>query len=186
MRKRYWLPLGLLGLVVYFTLQWQDTSKSTEENISKASVSSYAPEAQMEKDVAHSENTPEGPKGLITESEVKELRRSFPHTQDVKAEVAENPHQTPSSLIKFAETLGHLVEKGLKNPGDANLLINTLEDCVLDENVIVSSRALCLSRAEQLAIAYPQFKSNFSDMRKNAGAEVLELERRKKSFIKKH
>jgi hypothetical protein len=94
--------------------------------------------------------------------------------------------QPPSSLIKFAETLGYLVEKGLKNPRDANLLINTLEDCVLDENVIVSSRALCLSRAEQLAIAYPQFKRNFSDMRKNAGAEVLELERRKKSFIKKH
>lgn len=39
---------------------------------------------------------------------------------------------------------------------------------------------------KHMAVLYPQFKSDFSDMRKNAGAEVLELERRKKSFIKKH
>ena len=121
----------------------------------------------------------------ISSDDLKTFHHLFPDKVDVKAEVASNPHRTPESIIKFASALGPLMDKAYKNINDANLLIEELHDCALDETVAQTARALCLSNAEKLSQSYPQMKDKASDIRANVSPEVIKVLKQKNLLIKK-
>jgi hypothetical protein len=56
--------------------------------------------------------------------------------------------------------------------------MSELEDCVKDgTQPMMSARALCLTNAEDLAAMFPQFKARFTQLKRDAPSEVLDLSR---------
>jgi hypothetical protein len=135
---------------------------------SSMSVKSVSPNNQIKKK-----------KNMITTEEVTAFKKSLPDKQVVREEVEKDPHRTPESLHNFAQTSGPLIEKALKNKVSANELLNTLQDCALDESVAEAARALCVSNMEKIAKAHPEHKGKVQDLRKNLSPDVNRLLRRK-------
>lgn len=126
--------------------------------------------------------TPTGSAPTLDPSEIESLRDAMPETQDVKAEAGKNPHSTPRSLIKFAEELGPMMEKALNNSVDADLMMKEFFDCVADESIAVTARALCVSNAEKIAQNFPAMKGKANDIESMASPEVTKLQAKKKLF----
>lgn len=121
----------------------------------------------------------------ITEDEIRSFQMALPDKFDVKIEANQDPHQTPPSLILFAEKLGVLYKKARKNIEDANLMINELHNCVLSDAIARSARALCLTNSEKLANRFPELQERVDQIRKEAPDEVTYLVRKKDVFQKK-
>ena len=121
----------------------------------------------------------------ISSSELKTFRSSYPYQQEVRADVEKNPHKTPDSIIKFARTMGPLMEKAYTSGDDANVLINELHDCALDDSVAQTARALCVSNADKLAKTFPQMKDKATEIRANVSPEVRKLLESKNLMMKK-
>lgn len=119
----------------------------------------------------------------ITDGEIKSFRDSFPDKNDVKAEARQNPHNTPKSLINFAERLGPLAEISLQNSKDAKRMTDVLAECVLDNTVAESSRALCLSIIDRLVENFPKLQKKAAKIRELASSEVITLQKSKKLLI---
>lgn len=182
MRKQHWLFLGAVTLSIIFVGRHKDDQKPVATSVRNA-----PPEALQEDrptETASHKELPSRRTPPISATEVKKLRSKFPDQRAVIEEVRQDPHQTPDSLIKFAEALGPLVEKALQNPKDAGVLTSALERCVTDDSVIASARALCLSKAEQLSEAFPELQGQVKEMYESAGADVIDLNERKKSLLK--
>lgn len=181
MEKRNLVSLGLLSLVVlggYFMVD--KTEVKQEEEIQPKLVSTSSEESPL---VPAKDKTEEG-LPTITRGELATLRDTLPHKTDVKKEVAENPHQTAPSLVKFAEVLGGLMDKGLKRVEDASVLLNELTECVADDAVSETAQVLCLSHSEKLAIAFPDLKAGVDQIHSVANPAALKLLKKKKTIIK--
>lgn len=121
----------------------------------------------------------------ITTSDLKTLRNTYPDQEEVKAETGKSPHKTPDSLIRFAKTMGPLMDKAYLSGDDAKILINELHDCALDNSVAQTARALCVSNADKLANIYPQIKDKASEIRANVSPDVKKIIDQKNLLLKK-
>jgi hypothetical protein len=178
MHTRKWGLLGLIVLYAYVSLQKQDTPNVAEHE--KAKV----PRGILQAEEIRPEELPKVRPTTFTEKELTNLRKSFPDKLQVKSEAGAHPHQTPDSLIKFAKALGPLVEKAKQNPPEARQLLDEMGNCASDENVFVSARALCVSKAEQLTKAFPELENKLNEIHQNADRKVIELNRKQKAFLK--
>lgn len=121
----------------------------------------------------------------ISSDDLKTFRNTYPDQKDVKEDVKKDPHSTPDSIVKFAKTMGPLMDKAYLSGDDAKVLINELHDCALDDSVAQAARALCVSNADKLAKAHPQIKDKAADIRANVSPEVMKLLDRKNLLLKK-
>jgi hypothetical protein len=121
----------------------------------------------------------------ITKKDLQALRKAYPFSENVKAEAEQMPHKTPESIVKFSRSLGPLYEKALQNESDASMLLRELETCTLNDSVIQSVRALCLSKADQLAHVYPGMQNEVEDLRAKAPEDVNKLLQKKAHLLKK-
>ena len=121
----------------------------------------------------------------ITVTEIKSFKETLPDKLKVKEEFTESPHSTPASLRKFANTMGPLMEKALKNGDDAGILINELNDCALDDSVAHAARATCVINSERLAKNYPTMKTKAGEIRANVDPDVKKMLDTRDRFIKK-
>jgi hypothetical protein len=168
MTKRISTSLGvILPIVLFYFLNrdiFYDAKKDAPQKEKVAQMMTAKTPVEPERFVAS-----------ITKKEIKSFRSSYPDQLDVRSEVSQNLHGTPDSLINFAKKLGPLYEKALQNNNDAYLLFDVLNECVLENSVAQSARALCLSNAEKLAAFYPELKERTRKMREIAPLEVSNL-----------
>lgn len=134
------------------------------------------------------ESTPPGvvtvPLPTIQAEELRALRSAAPKHRTVWEEAEQDPHTTPPSLLKFAREMAPLMERALANPKDAELLTNELEQCMLNDTLAQSARALCLSNAERLAAKHPGLKNQAEAMKRKASPEIARLVDASKKFRK--
>lgn len=111
----------------------------------------------------------------ISTTEINNLRRSVATQVQVKKEIKSNPHYAPRGIIHFAQTLGLLMEKGLKKESDAKILISELRSCALNESADVSIRALCVSNAEKLTVPFSHLKGESDQIRESVPVKLVEM-----------
>lgn len=121
----------------------------------------------------------------ISSEDLKSLRNSYPDRQEVKADVEKDPHSTPDSIVKFAKTMGPLMDKAYLSGDDAKVLINELHDCAVDNSVAQTARALCVSNADKLGKAHPQIKEKAAEIRASVSPDVKKLLDKKDLLLKK-
>ncbi len=189
MHKSFWIILSIAGLVMYLAWARQEITKKKllkpgSDSLEVRSVTKTNDEQMIQAEETRPGNTPDIPTQPLIVSQIKGLKEFYPYTENVRSEIRENPHQTPESLVKFAEKLGPLVEKASNNRKASKILAHELGDCVSSESVIVSARALCLSMIEDLVSAHPQLKNEALKVRSGAAVDVIELDNRRKAFLK--
>jgi cytoskeletal protein RodZ len=82
---------------------------------------------------------------------------------DIRNEVAQNPEQTPKSLIAFSVNLGKQIDVALKSKSEATKLSQNLVQCAAGdgESKNHSVEALCLSGAKELSQKFPELLDNY-------------------------
>jgi hypothetical protein len=97
-----------------------------------------------------------------------------PSIEQIRAEVAHNPHVTPPSLMKFADCIGVRMD-GVGTMESANALFADLRDCTLNQSFAESIRALCLASATKITERFSELKASNADLLREADPAVVRL-----------
>lgn len=184
--KQKIFSVGLLVVaVVIIAFSTRERSRPTQTKIVPVIIEEDQKKEKQLVDSAQSIQAETERPSTISTEEIKSFRAALPDQTDAKTEVVQNHHKTPATIINFATILGSLMEKGLSNSADADLLIEELDECLMRENAAESARALCLSHAKRLAKAHPDLKMKVDDMKSSAPTEVIHLLERREQLLKK-
>ena len=101
----------------------------------------------------------------------------IPSPESMQAEVDQDPHSTPPSLLRFAESLAPQFDAALKDEPAAVHFFSKLKDCVMAPRTqaTYAIRALCLKNAKRLTERYPTLRGNLEQLRGQVEERVLEL-----------
>lgn len=183
--RKIGLSIGvLIILTLVFVKNIRFPTTKTDESMSRPQTTAAITQQQQ---TARPRTPKVGPKNseTISSQELQKLREALPTLETIKEEAQMNLHHTPVTLINFAKELGPLMEKGLKNSSDAELLSRELQDCALDEEIIISARATCVSSMERLADKFPELKAASEETKKDVSPEVKRLLNNRNHFLKK-
>ncbi len=92
----------------------------------------------------------------------------IPSSEQMRAEVAANPHGHPPALMRFAEVLAKKMEDAEHSPEKARALFDELEECLKNRDTTSTILALCYFNAEELSEDFPEFEA-----RTKRAAEIL-------------
>jgi hypothetical protein len=157
-----------------------------KESIERDVVLSRAPEHTPNESFANEEETNDelpthqsSPAPVVQPGAPRPNSSFIPPSSDqARSEVKENNHAAPKSLIQFANQIADRFDEVERSPDQADSFMSELEDCVKDgTQPMMSARALCLTNAEDLAAMFPQFKARFTQLKRDAPSEVLDLSR---------
>jgi hypothetical protein len=98
-----------------------------------------------------------------------------PTLQNLRDDIAKDPHNAPASMIKFAVELGHRMDDAEKSRAFAGDFLDDLESCTLSGDNASSIRALCLSHANRLSAKYEDMKPRVENLARRADPEVTRL-----------
>lgn len=112
---------------------------------------------------------------LITKSEIKSFNESLPSEDKVIEDKKQNPHSPSTTLMSFAQRMGPLMEKAFQNEKDAGLMVKELTDCASEESIAVAARATCVTNAEKLGKAFPEFEKAATDLRSSVSPDVQKI-----------
>lgn len=98
-----------------------------------------------------------------------------PSVDQVRQEVAENPHHTPRSIIAYAAELGPKMERALESEEVALAFFEELKTCCLNSTLPVVIQAICLSNAQVLMEAHATLEGPFVSLKGQARAEAVKL-----------
>jgi hypothetical protein len=100
-----------------------------------------------------------------------------PGAEDLRKDVAKDPHSTPAALIEFAEKLAPKMEAAETSVEKAREFFGELEECVMDQPQTGAKpvQALCLANAAELAEIHPELKGTYEALSKNAPPAVVQL-----------
>lgn len=171
--SKFLLLMFVIGLTVF------SNKRPPPSEIEVRSIKNDTPlprqkQSERPKDIP-SKNFTQKDQSRITRVELQSLRDSLPTVDITKEEVEKAPHQAPASLIIFAKRLGPLMEKGLKNSTDAELLSHELEECAMDSSIIQSARATCVVSLERLAKKYPELNVDAERIKNSVAPDVKKL-----------
>ncbi|MGK5090131.1 hypothetical protein WDW86_21485 [Bdellovibrionota bacterium FG-2] len=99
----------------------------------------------------------------------------IPSTEQMRVEVAANPHGHPPSLMRFAEVLAKKMEDSEKSPEKARVLFDELEECLKNRDTTSMILALCYFNAEELSEDYPEFDARAKRAAENLPKDVKQL-----------
>lgn len=108
----------------------------------------------------------------ITKEELNSLKKSYPQKEDIIREIKSNPHETPPSLLSFAKKMTPLMEKALSRREDAQVLAKELNSCAMDESVIQTARASCVTNLERLATRHLNLADQAQELRSTVSPDV--------------
>jgi len=102
---------------------------------------------------------------------------ALPARDRIQEEISDNPHQTPVSLLQYAENIALKIEEATNDPEKAKALFTELETCVNDNSSrsAPSLQALCLANADELALTHPELQGRYQEMLKGAPADARKL-----------
>lgn len=101
-----------------------------------------------------------------------------------RKEVRENPHATPSSVIKSAIQLGETYD-AVTSESDARAFMEHLEKCAEGKSEQTNTiRSTCIQYSERLAETYPDLRAQAERIRGSSTAEARELLDISRQFLK--
>ncbi len=105
------------------------------------------------------------------------LEKLLPKLEDVRAEVEKDPHQTPSSLIRFAAEMSVKMDIALQSKEASQFLLNELLDCTSNEKskTTVSTSAACIKNAYELSSKYEDLSQDADRVKSRADPEAQRI-----------
>ncbi len=173
----FFIGIGIVNTKKPSTAEPSDTA-------SQISETTKVKQKQTERTSNRSTTTPKMTRNITT-LEFENFRDSLPTQEKMKNESQESPHFAPESLIKFAKQLGHLMEKALKNTMDAEIFSEELQDCAMDEAIVQSARATCVTSVERLAKRFPELKGKVEMIKANVAPDVKKLLKNRDNTLKR-
>lgn len=190
--------LAVVVAVVFLVLQKQESVESPKAAVSEAGAKIDVTGATLTSDSSKLE-APTNAAGSLTSSVVMSpgtaasapelsqdarekttsgaalfpVAKLIPRAEDVRAEVAKNPHGTPEALVRLSVSLGDRLD-ALKSESDASGFLDELDECVTKSSVPTTSDAktLCLLNAKRVGEKFPALESKFANLEKRAPEKV--------------
>lgn len=184
MRNRFFITTAIIFVITIIFAQSAQQRKR-EVNEKQMHIVSESQNIQRQEISEPDKPQTNEVKDLITKKEINNLRMKTPLKEDFQAEVRENPHQTPPSLVSFATLLGRMSEKAQLNVTNADIFMNELDDCTSNDKIAESARALCLSKAEGIAKRFPTLSEKFKGIQDRAPASIGITVKKQRSLLKK-
>src|SRR5262249_30351475 len=100
-----------------------------------------------------------------------------PSGEDLRREVADNPHTTPIGLVRFSVELYEKQTEALKSEETAHTFFSELENCALgpEQKGLHNVQALCLLNAKRLQKAYPSLAREYDRLESQAEPDAVRL-----------
>jgi hypothetical protein len=108
---------------------------------------------------------------------IQRVARIAPTQDQVREEVARNPHVTPKSLIFFASKMAQKFKIARTSEQNAREFYQELDECLASPELrgADSTQALCLRDAQRIAQIFPSLHEQFDQLRSEAAPAVLGL-----------
>lgn len=105
------------------------------------------------------------------------VRELAPSREDLRQEVAKNPHDTPVSLLSFSAGLYERTAAALQDPAAAETLFEELQDCVTgtDQKGKTSVQAICMLNARRLHEKHESLSRRYENLERQADPKILDL-----------
>lgn len=100
-----------------------------------------------------------------------------PSVAQLRDEVAQDPHKTPDSLLRFGAQVGARMKEANQSESLARDFLGELGDCARAKtgSVPVQSQALCLDAAQSLAKKWPSLQAPVKELFKSANPDAVRL-----------
>lgn len=183
MKRNHFILVGMVAIVI-IAMTFFDNKETIASNTTSKSGQNEQRQEMQEDKVKTKAASPRRKIQPITENEILDMKDALPAIEKIKEEVRSNPHATPPSLLKFAQSMYPLMEKALKDEGDARVLINALQDCALDESSAHAARVLCVTNSERLAVKHRDLRSKAGKIRANVDPQVKKILNRQDSLVR--
>ena len=107
----------------------------------------------------------------------KTIAEMAPKKEELREQVAENPHQAPSSLLTFAAELGDRLDQAVANPSQTRPFFKELSDCVQGAGAgsSTSVQAVCLATARRMSESVPEFKPDYDRLLGSTPESIVKL-----------
>jgi hypothetical protein len=180
MRLRHvWLPLAaLLGILTY--MAWPKAAQSLSASAATASSPvEYSPGTVMPDLEASSSATSAAPSAAAkvpafkTATASLPLVDSIPSKDDLRKDVALDPHATPQGLLKFSVVLFQKQKAAKADGGVAKAFFEELQSCALAHESAQSVQVLCLLNAKRLAKQYSSLENGMRDLETRADTAAV-------------
>ncbi|MES2962553.1 MAG: hypothetical protein V4760_01595 [Bdellovibrionota bacterium] len=142
---------------------------SSEETATTKPGSELATGTQPSTTATPSASTPKTTSG----APLQPVAQLIPSIENLRAEVAKNPHGTPQGLSKFSISLGDRLD-ALKNEVEAGNFMEELDECVTKPSVETTSdvKTLCLLNAKRVGEKFPALRAKSANLEARAPEKV--------------
>jgi hypothetical protein len=114
----------------------------------------------------------------VVESELPKINQDIPSDAEVFAEVRDNPHNVPSSMLDFTVLVSEKMKQAKKSYLYADALFSEFGICAAqdaDDKQNLALRAYCLANAKRLVSWYPGLMGRWRQLSDQVGQSLLEL-----------
>ena len=111
---------------------------------------------------------------------LKTVKELLPNVNEMREEVAANPHLTPMAITRFSLALGRRLD-ALQSIQDGAAFMAELNGCVTDrdqrnERNIRSVQSLCILNARKTRNKFPDLEKQYQDVKKKADPAARAIE----------
>ncbi len=105
------------------------------------------------------------------------IEKQIPKLQNVRDEVAKNPHRTPHSLMQFSADLSDKMVLALQSKEASQYMMKQLDACASGDAVATASSAsaVCIKSAYELSAKYPELVGDSDKIRDHADPKALKI-----------
>jgi hypothetical protein len=184
MKKFGFIALVGLGLFVAFAILKKTEKNSVEDSnhltgysVTQVDHSLIKAQTAVVSLPTQTEKSPLVPVAKMTSTHPS-LVHLAPKVEQLRAQVMQNPHDTPKALLDFADQMGERFDQAEKGEAEARQLMNELSDCVKDESQLpVQVKALCLANAKRFSERHTEFAQVYQALFAGVGEKVSGLVR---------
>lgn len=172
--EKYGFLLSGVLLLITILYSFAPATENKKQSLTQIDENSPAVLAE-EKDTSERESTHSGSTTIIPdptpEPSQQPLTQSSSETQlhsptleEVRKEVAENPHEPPRSILEFASELAPKMRKAYHSEDFASNFFRELRECALNSLNPETIQILCLKNAKFLVQKYPNFEKDWAEL----------------------
>lgn len=129
--------------------------------------------------------TTPGPTDDQTLSELKKspaLETYLPRVEDVRAELNQDPHNTPKALLAFSVALSDQMDLALRSLPASRYLLAELQICASQDKTPSSAAAICIKNAYELSAKYEELTPDADALKSKAPPEAQQIFKNMKSM----
>ena len=190
--KKAWILVGTVVVIALLYFRMKSQAPEVNSGVPDALVAPLPPvvapvnmPAVVVSPTPPATSSPAGIPSQESSSAFQDLKRrppiekQIPKLQDVRNEIAKNPHVTPHSLVQFSADLGDKMVLALQSKEASQFMMKQLDACASGEAVATASSAsaVCIKSAYELSAKYPELIGDSDKIRDHADPEALKIYR---------